>query len=37
MSHKVYETGRKGLKESIYIKFDEILGQWNYRAVPTQE
>lgn len=36
---KVYETGKKaskGFKESMKIKFDEILGQWNYRAVPMQ-
>lgn len=27
----------KGFKKSMKIKFDEILGQWNYRAVPMQE
>ncbi|HMB07822.1 MAG TPA: ISAzo13 family transposase [Isosphaeraceae bacterium] len=34
---KVYETGRKctaGFKETMRIVFDEILPQWNYRAVP---
>ena len=35
---KVYETGRKyadDFKENMKIIFDEFLGQWNYRAVPS--
>ena len=35
---KVYETGRKyadDFKENMKIVFDEFLGQWNYRAVPS--
>jgi hypothetical protein len=35
---KVYETGRKyaeGFKENMKIVFDEILPNWNYRAVPN--
>jgi hypothetical protein len=34
---KVYETGRKcaaGFKETMRIAFDELLPEWNYRAVP---
>jgi hypothetical protein len=34
---KKYEKGKKvaeGFKESMKIKFDKILGQWNYRATP---
>ncbi|MCK4259190.1 MAG: hypothetical protein KAX49_09435, partial [Halanaerobiales bacterium] len=34
---KVFETGRKApeeFKKNIPIEFDEILGKWNYRAVP---
>jgi len=37
--NKVYEIGKeatKGFKETMKIKFDEILGQWNYRAIPIQ-
>jgi hypothetical protein len=37
--NKVYEIGKeatKGFKASMKIKFDEILGQWNYRAIPMQ-
>ena len=36
---KVYETGRKyaeGFKENMEIVFDEFLGNWNYRAIPTK-
>lgn len=36
---KIYETGKeatKGFKESMQIKFDEILGRWNYTACPIQ-
>ena len=35
---KVYETGRKcakGFKQNMKILFDDVLPQWNYRAVPT--
>jgi len=35
--NKVYETGRKvveGFKESMRIVFDDLLGQWNYVAIP---
>jgi hypothetical protein len=35
---KVYETGRKyaaDFKENMKIVFDEFLGKWNYRAVPS--
>lgn len=34
---KVYELGKKatkGFKESMKIGFDEILSQWNYKAIP---
>ena len=37
--NKVYETGRKyaeNYKETMRIKFDEVLGKWNYRAIPLQ-
>jgi hypothetical protein len=36
---KLYETGKeaaKDFKESMKIKFDEILGRWNYRVCPMQ-
>ncbi len=36
---KVYHTGRKyaeNFKETMRIKFDEVLGKWNYRAVPLK-
>ena len=36
---KVYELGKKatkGFKESMKIGFDEILGQWNYKATPIR-
>jgi len=36
---KVYHTGKQaaeGFKESMRILFDEVLGKWNYRAVPSQ-
>jgi hypothetical protein len=36
---KEYEKGKKvaeGFKESMKIKFDKILGQWNYRATPLK-
>lgn len=35
---KVYETGRKyaaDFKETMRIAFDEVLPQWNYRAIPS--
>jgi hypothetical protein len=35
---KVYDTGRtcaKGFKQNMKILFDDLLPQWNYRAVPT--
>jgi|tagenome__1003787_1003787.scaffolds.fasta_scaffold20686838_1 hypothetical protein len=37
IARKVYETGRKyaeGFKQSMKILFDEVLPNWNYRAVP---
>jgi hypothetical protein len=36
---KVYELGKKvkdGFKECMEIKFEEILGLWNYTACPTK-
>ena len=36
--HQFYETGIKvtdGFKENMKIKFDDYLGKWNYRAVPS--
>ncbi len=36
---KVYLTGRKyaeNFKATMRIKFDEVLGKWNYRAIPLQ-
>lgn len=35
--NKVYKTGRKvadGFKKSMRISFDDVLGQWNYVAIP---
>ncbi len=35
---KVYEIGRKyaaDFKENMKIVFDEFLGKWNYRVVPS--
>lgn len=35
---KVYQTGRKyaaDFKETMKIVFDEVLPQWNYRAIPS--
>ena len=35
---KVYETGRKcakGFKQNMKILFDDLLPQWNYRAIPA--
>jgi len=35
---KVFEKGRKyseEFKENMQIVFDEFLGQWNYRVVPS--
>ena len=35
---KVYQTGRKyseGFKENMRIRFDDLLPQWNYRAIPS--
>jgi hypothetical protein len=37
---KVYEKGKKvaeDFKETMRIKFDKNLGQWNYRAVPMRD
>lgn len=37
--NKVYETGRKveaGFKDSMRIVFDDVLGLWNYVAVPKK-
>lgn len=37
--NKLYETGKKatkGFKESMMIKFDDILERWNYRVCPIQ-
>jgi len=37
--NKFYETGKeatKGFKDSMKIKFDEVLGRWNYRVCPMQ-
>ena len=36
---KIYETGKKATKDfkcSMKIKFDKILGEWNYRACPLK-
>ena len=36
--NKVYALGQKvkdGFKESMKIVFDEVLGSWNYRAIPV--
>jgi hypothetical protein len=38
--NKQYETGRKyaaDFKENMRIVFDEYLGQWNYRAIPSRK
>jgi hypothetical protein len=38
--NKVYQTKRKvvtGLKKSMRILFDSLLGQWNYVASPKNE
>jgi len=38
IKNKVFKTGRKfaeGFKENMGIIFDDILGKWNYRAVPS--
>ena len=35
----VYQTGRKvaeNFKAEMRIVFDELLPQWNYRAIPAQ-
>jgi hypothetical protein len=35
---QVYQTGRKyseGFKENMTIRFDDLLPQWNYRAIPS--
>ena len=37
---KVYHTGRKvaaDFKEHMRIVFDEVLPQWNYRAIPLAQ
>jgi hypothetical protein len=37
--HTVYETGKKAseaFKQAMPILFDEVLGKWNYRAVPSR-
>lgn len=39
ITNKIYSTGKgyaKGFKENMKIKFDDYLGKWNYRAIPTQ-
>ena len=39
VSTTVYQTGKKvaeGFKESMKIIFDQVLGKWNYRAIPLQ-
>jgi hypothetical protein len=36
---KVYQTGRaytEGFKETMKIRFDDILPKWNYRAIPSR-
>jgi len=36
---KVFESGRKyseGFKENMQIIFDDVLGKWNYRVVPSK-
>ena len=38
IADKIYTTGKgyaEGFKKNMKIKFDEYLGKWNYRAVPT--
>jgi hypothetical protein len=38
ITDKVYETGKtvtKEFKENMKIIFDDFLGKWNYKAVPT--
>jgi hypothetical protein len=38
IGHKFYETGKtvtKEFKKNMKIMFDDFLGKWNYRAVPT--
>jgi hypothetical protein len=35
---KIFETGRKyseGFKENMQIHFDDVLGKWNYRVIPS--
>ena len=35
--NQIYQTGKKlatGFKENMKIIFDQVLGKWNYRAVP---
>jgi hypothetical protein len=37
---KVFEKGRKyskGFKESMQILFDEFLGKWNYKVIPSKK
>ena len=39
IADKIYTTGKgytDGFKENMKIIFDDFLGQWNYKAVPTQ-
>ena len=39
INNKIYETKREvkeGFKENMPILFDEILGKWNYRAIPQK-
>lgn len=39
IADKIYTTGKgyaEGFKKNMKIKFDEYLGKWNYRAVPTK-
>ena len=38
--NKVYKTGRKvadGFKDSMRIVFDDVLGPWNYVAIPQKQ
>lgn len=35
-TYKLGKTATKDFKGSMKIKFDEVLGRWNYRAIPTQ-
>jgi hypothetical protein len=40
ISKKIYKTGRvfaEGFKENMTIVFDQVLGKWNYCAVPQED